>query len=312
MKQQISHPATINLTEITQLLDSGRKEDFITAVELALRQVLLSLHVEGYFDHIIRKVRQETWYQYLEATWEILKPQVRTREWKTLMTHLVEISYNSRPYCVRCGECCLHGSPSLHLEDAALVIEGILSPQDLYTLRKGERAKLYAEGKLGMVRHEAIKIKEKEENGQCIFYLEKGRECAIYQPRPLQCQLQQCWDPESLKELYNKEKLSRRYLLKEDEAKLKLISVHDERCKPEELDALFSSIDQGGDETALDRILEILRYDTTFRALLTEKGAFRVEELDFFFGRSMQEIVRAYGMRVDRHEDGTYHLVFNG
>lgn len=309
MKQKISNPTNSNLAEITKLLDSGGKEDFVTAVELALRQVLLSLHVEKHFKQLIHQVREEQWYQNLESTWEILNPQVRTREWKTLMNHLVEIAYGSRPYCVRCGECCLHGSPSLFLEDAELVIQGILSPQDLYTLRKGERAKLNAEGKLGMVQQEAIKIREKPENGQCIFYLEKDRECAIYQHRPLQCKLQACWDPESLKEILHKEKLSRDYLLKDDEAKLKLIHAHEERCGLEELDAAFSKIDQGGDETALDRILEILRYDTTFRAVLTEKGGFRVEELDFFFGRSLQEIVRTYGMRVDRHEDGTYHLV---
>ena len=309
MKQQISQPAKSNLTEITMLLDSGGKKDFIIAVELALGQVLSSLHVEEPLKELIQQVRQEQWYQNLESTWEILNPQVRTREWQTLMNHLVEIAYGRRPYCVRCGECCLHGSPSLHLEDAELVIQGILSPQDLYTLRKGERAKLNAEGKLVMLQKEAIKIREKPENGQCIFYLETERECAIYQNRPLQCKLQACWDPESLKELLHKEKLSRRYLLKDDEAKLKLIDVHDERCGAEELDTAFSTIDQGGDETALDRILEILRYDTTFRAVLTEKGGFRVEELDFFFGRSILEIVRAYGMRVDRHEDGTYHLV---
>ena len=309
MQQKIINPTNNDLTEITKLLDSGEKEDFVTAVELALRQVLLSLHVKEHFKQLIQQVREEQWYQNLEGTWEILNPQVRTREWKTLMKHLVELGYASRPYCVRCGECCLHGSPSLHLEDADLVIRGILSPQDLYTLRKGERAKLNTEGKLGMVQQEAIKIREKPENGQCVFYLEKDRECAIYQHRPLQCKLQACWDPESLKVLLHKEKLFRRYLLKDDEAKLKLIQVHDERCGPEELDKAFSIIDRGGDEAALDRILEILRYDTAFRAVLTEKGGFRVEELDFLFGRSIQEIVRAYGMRVDRHEDGTYHLV---
>jgi Fe-S-cluster containining protein len=309
MKQQISQPINSNLTEITKLLDSGGKEDFVRAVELALRQVLLSLHVEEQGKQLIQQLREEQWYQNLESTWEILNPQVRTREWKTLMNHLVEIAYASRPYCVRCGECCLHGSPSLHVEDAELLIEGILSPQDLYTLRKGERAKLNAEGKLGIVQQEAIKIREKPENGQCIFYSEADRECAIYQRRPLQCRLQACWDPESLGELLHKEKLSRRYLLKDDEARLKLIHVHDERCDPEELDNAFNLIDQSGDAAALDQILEILRYDTAFRAVLTEKGGFRVEELDFYFGRSIEEIVSAYGMRVDRHEDGTYHLV---
>ena len=312
MKQDVSQPINSNFTEITKLLDSGRREDFGTAVELALRQVLQSLHAEENFDKIIQQVRQKEWYQNLEGTWEILKPQVRTREWKTLMSHLVEISYTSRPYCVRCGECCLHGSPSLHLVDSALVTRGIISRQNLYTLRKGERAKLNVDGKTGMVQQEVVKIREKPENGQCIFYLEESRECAIYEHRPLQCRLQACWDPAPLEKLWHQEKLTRLHLLQGDQPLEKLILAHDERCRPEELDAAFSRIHQDGDETALDLVLEMLRYDTSFRAVLTEKGGLRMEELDFLFGRSLQEIVRDYGVRVDKDEDGTYHLVSDG
>jgi Fe-S-cluster containining protein len=292
-----------------QLLQSGGKQEFVTAIESALRQVLISLQVEEHFDRIIHQVRQELWYQNLEGTWEILNSQVRARQWKILMSRLAQMAYSTRPYCVRCGECCIHGSPSLHLGDAGLVNQGILSPQDLYTLRKGERVKLNVEGKLGLAQQEVIKIREKPENGQCIFYLEQGRKCAIYEHRPLQCQLQACWDPEPMKKLWHQEKLSRRHLLQDDQALQKLIHAHDERCRPEELDAAFSRIHQDGDETALDRVLEMLRFDTSFRAVLVENGGFRVEELDFYFGRALQEIVRAYGFRVDRDEDGTYHLV---
>jgi Fe-S-cluster containining protein len=271
--------------------------------------VLLSLHVEENFDKIIQQVRQEQWYQNLEGTWEVLKPQVRTREWKTVMTHLVEIAYSSRPYCVRCGECCLHGSPSLHLEDSVLVTQGIVSPRDLCTLRKGERAKLSVEGNVGTVQQEVVKIRERPENGQCVFYVEESRECAIYEHRPLQCQVQACWDPAPLEKLWHQEKLTRHHLLQGDQALEKLINAHNERCRPEELDAAFSRIHQDGDETALDLVIEMLRYDTSFRAVLTEKGGLRTEELDFLFGRSLQEIARDYGVRVDKNEDGTYHLV---
>ncbi len=309
MKQHIWPSANSTDAEITQLLDSGITQDFTTAVELSLGQVLSSLHVEENFDNFIHQVRQEPWYQNLEVTWEILKPEVRARRWKILISYLIEMAYSSRPYCVRCGECCLRGTPSLHLEDSALVAQGILSPKDLYTLRKGERAKLNVEGRLGLVQQELIKLRERPENGQCIFYVEQGRKCGIYEHRPLQCQVQECWNPEPLKELWHQDKLSRRHLLQDDQDLQKIIHVHNERCSPEELDAAFNRIHQDGDESALDRVLEMLRYDTTFRAVLTEKGGFRVEELDFFFGRPLQEIIRAYGMRVDRDEDGTYHLV---
>jgi Fe-S-cluster containining protein len=191
--------------QIRQLLHSGGKQDFSSAAELALRHVLISVHAEANFDRLMPKVRQERWFQHLETTWEVLNPTVRAREWKRVMSHLVEISYSSRPYCVRCGECCLHGSPSLHVEDLALIDNGILSPCDLYTVRKGERVKLTLEGQVGVAEQEVIKIKEKSKNGQCIFYREQSRECAIYEHRPLQCQLQACWDPEPLKQLLGRE-----------------------------------------------------------------------------------------------------------
>ena len=309
MKQNIYQPEDGDPARIKQLLDSGRKEDFDSAVELALRCVLSSLHAEEHFDPVIAEVRKQRWYRNLESIWEILKPQVRIRQWRQLMSHLVEIAYSSRPYCVRCGECCLHGSPSLHLDDAELVAKGILSLPHLYALRQGERARLNLESKLGLVEQEVIKIKEKQENGQCIFYREQSRECVIYEHRPLQCQLQACWDPEPLRRLWRKEKLTRRHLFEHDQTVLKLIQAHDERCNAEELDTAFSKISQFGDEAALDKILEMLRYDTTFRTTLTEKGGFRAEELDLYFGRPLQEVVRSYGLRVDRDEAGVFHLV---
>jgi Fe-S-cluster containining protein len=309
MKEYGYRPST---KHIRQLLQSGGKQDFSSAAELALRHVLISVHVEENFDRLIEKVKQERWFQHLETTWEVLKPTVRAREWKRVMSHLVESAYSSRPYCVRCGECCLHGSPSLHVEDLPLIDKGIFSPQDLYTLRKGERVRLNLEGQVGVAEQEVIKIKEKSENGQCIFYRERNRECAIYEHRPLQCQLQACWDPEPLKQLLDQEKLTRRHVFKDDEAILKMIQAHDERCFPEQLDAAFRKIGQSDDETALNQVLAMLRYDMAFRTVLKEKGGMQEKELDFFFGRPLQKIVQAYGVRVNQDENGIYQLVSDG
>jgi Fe-S-cluster containining protein len=310
MKQQFRRPSSQDPEHIKQLLDAGEKQGFITAVELALHQVLSSLHVAEHYDRLIKQVKQERWYQNLENTWDILNPQARTREWRLLMSHLVDHAYLSRPYCVRCGECCLQGGPSLHLEDADLVAQGVFSFKHLYTLRKGERTKLNVEGKLGILQEEVIKIKGKPESGQCIFYREETRECAIHEHRPLQCKLQACWYPEPLKRIWRNKKLSRRRLLKKNEAILKLLQAHDERCCPAEVDTACNRIQQYGDETALDRLLELLRYDTTFRVVVTEKGGLPAEVLDFCFGRALQEIVRSYGMRVERDAgDNTYRLV---
>jgi hypothetical protein len=93
---------------------------------------------------------------------------------------------------------------------------------------------------------------------------------------------------------------------------VKMIQAHDERCVPEHLDAAFRKISQSDDESGLNQVLAMLRYDTAFRKVLIEKGGMQEKELDFFFGRPLQEIVRAYGVRVNQDEDGTYYLVADG
>jgi hypothetical protein len=90
---------------------------------------------------------------------------------------------------------------------------------------------------------------------------------------------------------------------------LELIRAHDDRCAPNKLDAAYRDWCESAGEAALERILDQLRYDTALRALVMERLAIGEEELEFFFGRSLIQLVRAYGLRVDRDGDGTYRLV---
>ena len=43
-----------------------------------------------------------------------------------------------RDHCIRCGACCRSGSPTLHVEDVSLVIDGVIPIASLYTIRRGE------------------------------------------------------------------------------------------------------------------------------------------------------------------------------
>jgi len=291
-----------------ELLLSGSRQDFAAAVALALRQVLTMLHAAHQFPEVSGQVRGALWFRGVEGAWEHLDPTSRLHRWQELMDRLVEISYSSRPYCVRCGECCRSGSPSLHVEDISLWARGLLSPRELYTLRPGEPVHLNVEGRLGSLPEELVKIRQRPETGHCIFYQEEEKACRIYEHRPLQCRVQACWDPGPFEDLWRAGKLSRRRLLQVDQEMLELIGAHDERCSAEKLGVAFGEWYESGREAAIEQILDQLRYDTALRSLVQERLGLGEGELEFYFGRPLTLIIRAYGFRVERDDDGTYRL----
>jgi len=309
MKQESSQLPDLESAYMRELVNSDSRKSFVAAVRLFLRQVLAGMHVESHYDQVITAIKRDPCYQDLNNSWEELDPETRGHKWQELMEKLVQVAYAGRPYCVRCGECCRQGSPSLHLEDAELLSQGLISTRQVYTLRRGEPVTYSIEGRLDILSEELVKIKEDPESRYCIFYSEQNGDCLIYDHRPLQCRFQECWNPALLKGLWDREKLSRRHLLENDPDLLELLQAHDERCALEKLDAAFKQFHQARDLTALDQILDILSQDTAFRNFSTTKLARDKEELDFLLGRPMTEIVRVYGMKVIKDEDGVYHLV---
>ena len=309
MNQNHSHSIQLDPAYMRQLFHSGNRKEFLAAVQSALRQILIKLNVEDHYDQAIAQMKREVIYRDLNNTWEGLKPAARGQKWQELLERLVQIAYATRPYCLRCGECCRLGSPSLHLEDADLLAQGLISTQQIYTLRRGEPVRFNIEGRLGLLPAELIKIKQDPLNHHCMFYSEEQKNCSIYQHRPLQCRVQECWNAEALERLWRQDKLTRRDLLQDDQESLDLLELHDERCKLEKIDGAFTQLHESGDLKILTQVLDILRQDTAIRVFVKQKLNREDEELDFLLGRPLIEIVRLYGMRVEKDGDGVYHLV---
>ena len=198
MEQNFNPPLRFDTSNWQKLFESGKRKDFVAQVRHALRHILIKLQVEGHYDQVIALVQRESCYRELNNTWEEMKPSVRSQRWHELMERLVQLAYSTRQYCLRCGECCRLGSPSLHLEDAELLARGLISTRQLYTLRRGEPVRFNIEGKLGLLPTELIKFKEDRETNHCRFYSADLKGCKIYDHRPLQCQNQECWNPTSL------------------------------------------------------------------------------------------------------------------
>lgn len=309
MKQSSNHAIQLDPAKLKDLFESGTRKDFVAVVRYALGQVLAKLQVEDHYDQAITLIKREPCYRELNNTWEELKPPARSQTWQELVERMVQIAYSTRPYCLRCGECCRLGSPSLHLEDAELLDMGLISTRQLYTLRRGEPVKFNIEGQLDVLPGELIKIREDPKKGYCRFYSAGQKSCRIYDHRPLQCRFQECWNPEALEKIWQKQKLTRRDIVKSDQDLMELLEIHDERCDPERLHGLFTQFHKTRDMKVLEQVLDILRQDVAIRSLAATKLNRDQEELDFLLGRPLAEIVRCYGFKVEKDQDGVYHLV---
>lgn len=216
-------------------------------------------------------------------------------------------NHSLRTHCVRCGECCARSSPTLHRKDLPLVREGFIRMEHLYTLRKGEGVRDNVHERLIPADQEMIKVREKKGGkGDCIFYDETEKACAIYDNRPAQCASLKCWDTAEFLELYKTPRLQRRDLI-EDGVLLALMEEHDNRCGYAVLhDHVRRIPEDGGD--SLNEILEVLKFDFHLRPFMAQKLGMGLEEMDFFFGRPLTETIVMFGLKVKKQPEGGFFL----
>lgn len=212
-----------------------------------------------------------------------------------------------RDHCIRCGECCLKSSPTLQTQDLRLIKSEFIQKREIFTIRKGELVRDNIHGRLTLARQEMIKVKEREgEIGGCIFYDESEKACRIYEKRPVQCYALECWDTTALLEVYRGPKPERRDII-EDGVLLRLIEEHEMRCSYGLIEDHVKQIESEG-EKAIEKILDILRFDYHLRPFVLGKLGLDPEEMDLFFGRPLIRTITMFGLKVIRESDGTFLL----
>jgi Fe-S-cluster containining protein len=245
---------------------------------------------------------------------QALGPKVKQEEkrseeeiWNQIRDRIVRAAYATRPYCIRCGTCCASGSPTLVDEDIELFFKGVLKPEHVETLRKGEMAYSNIAKEAAPLEEEAIKIKEKPDTKTCVFLDEKDRACLIYEFRPVQCRRQECWNPENSQGIEDLPKLTRRPLLEATGALWEIIERHEERCSHDELRRVMARL-AGTKGQTVEQVLDMLRYDHHVREFAAEHFNLAPDTLDFFFGRPLRQTVHIYGLAVKDQPDGTFLL----
>ncbi len=196
--------------------------------------------------------------------------------------------------CRRCGECCRKSSPTLHYEDIELIHRGIIPLKELYTLRAGQRVFDNIKGEVDYLKNELVKIKEKPGSHECIFFDHVSISCSIYEYRPLQCRVFFCEKPELLKELFSQKKPERQDIIKDSEM-LKIIDAHNKRVDIKGFVRSVESLKGELDEP----ITELVLYDLHFREFIHHKLGIPSEELSFYFGTPLSDILRDYGLELE-------------
>ena len=211
----------------------------------------------------------------------------------------------NRNHCIRCGECCLKSSPTLHGSDLELIISGAINPRYLYTIRRGEMVFNNLEEEMQISETEMIKVREKDQGG-CVFYDESANSCRIYEHRPSQCRALKCWDRSEFDKVFSSSKLARKDIV-HTPVLWGLIQEHEKRCAYETIDRLVRQVETRGDE-AVDDIMARMRFDFELRPFTAKKLTISSDNMDLYFGRALIRTIRMFGLKVKREQDGSFFL----
>ena len=138
--------------------------------------------------------------------------ETRTQEeiWAQVRSRLLKAAYETRPYCIKCGECCIKGSPTLDVEDIRLFESGRLGPKDVYTVRKGEIVFDTVHEQSFVNDKERIKIRETPGEKSCIFFQKGNREDLVKEEQAqlaiLETYLPKMMEKEEVKKIAEKKK----------------------------------------------------------------------------------------------------------
>ncbi len=219
---------------------------------------------------------------------------------------LVKAAYATRPYCIRCGKCCLTGSPTLLHDDLVLFHRGVLKAEHLLTIRAGEPAYFNVTETVGASGVEMLKIRETAGTRTCIFFEPRGT-CTIHDSRPAQCAFQECWNPDKAQENAQAVRLTRQDLLGSSGEFWHLIEHHEQRCSYDGFIRSIARLRSTKGQTVTE-LIELLKFDHHVRSFVVDRLGMEREHLGFFFGRPLSECLEIYGLKLSHQLDGSFFL----
>jgi len=206
---------------------------------------------------------------------------------------------NDPPFvCECCGTCCRNGPPGLHDTDAPRVMERVIEPEALFTIRAGELVRDNVKGGLVYIDTEIIKIRTAPGSAACRFFREGDNACGIYENRPAQCRAMKCRDTAAIVDMHGKNRLNRGNLFGAVDWLWDIIETHESRCGFGEI---RSRVEQrrAGRHEASRQLEEMVSYDRALRDVVVEKGILKEGMLPLVFGLPVDVVLeRRFGIRT--------------
>lgn len=286
-------------------LAKGPREVMASLWEQYLAETLQLSPKSRRFKRLRREIENGAGFKEVYENWNSLALPSRGAAWRRLMTATKEKLQEVAESCVRCGECCELGSPTLLTHDLPLFQREVLTWNDVYTLRVGEKA-TDREGKVVALTEERLKVREVPGSRQCWFYLAAKQECRIYEDRPEQCRRQNCWGdparPPAVAQLIN-----RRHLLAGVPEVWDLIREHEERA---DLGRVAQAVKDAaaGREEAVEVLFEALHFDHYLREMLAKDWGLMVAATELLLGRPLPEFLKSYGLKANLTPEGVFKL----
>lgn len=292
-------------TDPWEALAKGPREVMASLWQEYLGEVLGVSPKSGRFKELRREIEEAAGFSKIYQDWNHLAPQGRAEAWRRLISMAKERIQATRESCVRCGECCELGSPTLLTPDLDLFHHEVLTWNEVYTLRPGEQV-TDRQGRVTTLKEERLKIREVPGSRQCWFYLAATRSCRIYERRPQQCRQQNCWGepapPPAVAQL-----LGRRHLLGNIPEVWDLISAHQERCDYDKVAQALAAL-SAGQEEAGETLFEALHFDHYLRQLLLGDWGLTAAATELLLGRPLTEFLRAHGLSATLTPEGVFRL----
>ena len=289
------------------LLEKGNSAEVEALVKYSLERLLEEIHSPLNIGEVLPNLQAKDIYQKVIKHWPDWNKAHRESRWEALCRELEKTAYGTRSFCLRCGECCQKGSPTLYTEDLGILKRGIVKRTELITLRPGEIGFSNVTNDLVLLTEERVKVKEKPGSRQCLLFNPENQGCRIYEDRPLQCRVMECWNPDGYQSLEAQLFLSRKELLSPHDPMLPVIEAHERRCAVSKLQEALSRIRRGR-TSAQEEALDILMYDRHLRGFMEEKHGIGQESQVLLFGRPLFDLLPSFGFQCHRGPDHQVNL----
>lgn len=185
----------------------------------------------------------------------------------------------------------------MHVQDLELVRTGLLTIDNLVTVRCGELVIPPLATKPVPAQSEWIKIQGVGSDWCCRFFDTSSNSCMVYKHRPSSCRALKCWDTYEIIAMAGRDLLARSDLIDNNDPLLQLVHLQEKQCPVPDMENIVITL---AGEARRDELLEDLRdlvkVDLQIRTQAVREFNISVARELFYFGRPLFQLFHPLGI----------------